>query len=165
MFRMDLAYKLIRACLACVFIYAGFTKLLDQKSFAVLIDAYGLVPESLIFPVALALPILELIAGIGLLFDAQGSLTVIAGLLLVFIAILVYGIWMGLDVDCGCFGPEDPEGDAFHGLRRSLLRDTFMMAGVIFLYAWRWHRNICPVNITFLIDPLLSKRRKEDAQR
>ena len=40
-----------------------------------------------------------------------------------FMAILGYGISMGLDVDCGCFGPEDPESKAFHGLRAALYRD------------------------------------------
>jgi hypothetical protein len=77
--------------------------------------------------------LLEVIAGIGLLFDIRGSLALITGLLVLFMVVLGYGIWMGLDVDCGCFGPEDPEAEAFHGLRLSLFRDLVMMAGV-FLY-------------------------------
>jgi hypothetical protein len=92
-----------------VFIYAGSTKLLEPKTFAVLIEAHGIVPESLLIPVAIALPALGVAAGIGLRFDINGSLSVIAGLLGLFIAMFGYGIWIGLDVDCGCFGPEDPE--------------------------------------------------------
>ena len=45
MSRLDWAYKLIRSCLACVFIYAGLTKLLNPLGLAVLIDSFGLVPE------------------------------------------------------------------------------------------------------------------------
>jgi hypothetical protein len=70
----------------------------------------------------------------------QGSLAAIAGLLMLFAAVLAYGIWMGLDVDCGCFGPDDPEAEAFHGLRLSLWRDLAMCAGVAFIYAWRRYR-------------------------
>jgi hypothetical protein len=57
-------------------------------------------------------------------------------------AVLSYGIWMGLDVDCGCFGPEDLEAKAFHGLKGSLLRDLVMLAGIAFIYGWRQYGAI-----------------------
>ncbi len=116
-------YKLTRWILGGVFIYAGSTKLMEPRIFTVLIEAYGFVPESLLMPVAIGLPFLEVIAGFGLLFDIRGSLAVITGLLVLFMVVLGYGIWMGLDVDCGCFAPEDLEAEAFHGLRLSLFRD------------------------------------------
>jgi len=143
----DWLYKFLRWGLAGVFIYAGSTKLLDPKTFAVLIEAYGIVPESLLMPISIALPILEVTAGIGLFFDIEGSLAVITGLLGLFIVILSYGIWVGLDVDCGCFGPQDSKAEAFHGLRQSLYRDIGMLTGVIFIYAWRRYRAIEPVRI------------------
>ena len=151
-------YKLTRWILGGVFIYAGSTKLLEPKIFAVLIEAYGLVPESLLMPIAVVLPALEVTAGIGLLFDIEGSLAVIAGLLVLFTAILGYGILMGLDVDCGCFGPEDPEAEAFHSLRLSLYRDLIMFAGVVFIYGWRKYRAIKPLKITLLIIKLRGKK-------
>ena len=156
-------YKLTCWLLGGVFIYAGSTKLLEPKTFAVLIEAYGIVPESLLIPVAIALPALEAAAGIGLLFDIKGSLAVIAGLLGLFIAMLGYGIWIGLDVDCGCFGPEDPEAEAFHSLKISLYRDLIMFAGVAFLYGWRKYGAIKPLKLTLLINKLYKKRRTEDA--
>ena len=163
---MDWIYRLCRWTLGVLFIYAGGTKLLDPVVFAVLIEAYGIVPEALLMPVAIVLPLLEVIVGIGLLLDIRGSLAVIAGMLLLFMAILAYGIWMGLDVDCGCFGPEDPEAEAFHGLRLALFRDLIMMAGVVFIYGWRRYRAIEPVGVrdsVTQVTQLLSKRRKEDA--
>lgn len=160
---MDWIYRLCRWTLGILFIYAGGAKLLDPVVFAVLIEAYGIVPQVLLMPAAIVLPLLEVIAGIGLLLDIRGSLAVIAGLLLLFMAILVYGIWMGLDVDCGCFGPEDPESEAFHGLRLSLYRDLFMMAGVIFIYGWRRNTAIRPAGVMTIVNQLLGKRRKENA--
>ncbi len=114
---VDWIYKLARWGLGIIFIYAGCVKLLEPRTFAVLIEAYGILPQVLLMPVAVVLPALEVAGGIGLLCEIEGSLAVIAGLLLLFIAILGYGIRMGLDVDCGCFGPDDPEAKAFHGLQ------------------------------------------------
>ena len=160
---MDWSYRLCRWTLGGVFIYAGGTKLVEPEIFAVLIEAYGIVPERLLMPVAIGLPLLEVIAGIGLLFDIRGSLALITGLLVLFIVVLGYGIWMGLDVDCGCFGPDDPEAEAFHGLRLSLYRDLSMMAGVFFIYGWRRYRAIRPVSVMVMVNQLFNKRRKEDA--
>ena len=141
---LRLLYPTLRWLLGAIFIYSGASKLLAPKTFAVLIDAYGLVPDGLLMPVALVLPAVELVAGAGLLADVRGSLGAIAGMLVLFVAILGYGIDMGLDVDCGCFGPEDPEAEAFHGLRAALYRDLVMLAAVGFLYAWRRWRDIRP---------------------
>ena len=149
--------------LGVIFIYAGSIKLLKPEIFAVLIDAYGIVPEGLLIPVAISLPLLEVIAGIGLLFDVRGSLALITGLLVLFMVVLGLGIWMGLDADCGCFSPEDPEAEAFRGLRLSLFRDLVMMAGVIFLYGYRRYRGIRPLSAMLIVNQIYGKRRKEDA--
>jgi len=159
----DWIYKISRLSLGGIFICAGSIKLLEPKIFAVLIEAYGIVPESLLMPVAIILPVLEIAAGIGLLFDIEGSLSVIAGLLVFFIAILSYGIWIGIDVDCGCFGPEDSESKAFHSLKASLYRDLIMLSGIVFMYIWRHYRAIKPVKITLIIKNTMEKRRTEDA--
>ncbi|MCB2145532.1 MAG: DoxX family membrane protein [Deltaproteobacteria bacterium] len=150
-------YRLLRWLLGGLFIYSGATKLLAPHLFAVLIDAYGIVPDGLLMPVAVILPALEVLAGVGLLFDIHGSLVVITGLLLLFVAILGYGIWMGLDVDCGCFGPEDPEAEAFHGLRPALYRDMVMLTAVVFLYGWRRYRRVQTRKISLLMDKWLTR--------
>ncbi len=136
---------------------------MDPRTFAVLIGAYGIAPEPLLLPIAVALPALEVAAGIGLLFDIRGSLEIIAGLLVLFIAILAYGIWMGLDVDCGCFGPNDPEAKAFHGLGASLYRDLAMLGAIILMYAWRRLAGVQTVKLTHLFQKRFRKRRTEDA--
>ncbi len=143
--------RVVRIVIASLFLWSGLTKIFDPRGFAVVIDAFGLIPETWVMAVAVGLPILELIAGIGLLCNVTGSLTLIAGLLAGFMALLAYGILLGLDVDCGCFGPEDPEAIAFHGLRTALYRDLFIMAGIVYLYGWRYHRSIKPVRWIHLI--------------
>ncbi|MBI5593201.1 MAG: DoxX family membrane protein [Deltaproteobacteria bacterium] len=139
-----LLYRGVRCFIAAVFLWSGISKLLDPVSFGVLIDAYGLIPKTWVMPAAILLSSLEVIAGAGLVLDIQGSLAIITGMVILFIAILSFGIHMGLDIDCGCFGPHDPEAKAFHGLRTALFRDFVLMAGVLYLYVWRFYRSIRP---------------------
>ena len=154
----------MRWILGVVFIYSGATKLIEPQHFAVLIDAYGLLPDALLMPVAVILPALEVVAGAGLLVDVRGSLGTVTALLLLFVLILSYGIHMGLDVDCGCFGPDDPEAEAFHGLKLALYRDMVMLAAIVLLYVWRHVGHISPTNITRLIKfKPTHKRRMDDA--
>ena len=145
-------YRLSRWILAVVFLYSGGTKLLDPQSFAVIIDAFGLVPETLIEPIAIGLPLLEITVALGLLFDIRGALAVTTALIVLFMAILVYAVYMGLDIDCGCFGPDDPEAKAFHGLRLALCRDAVIMIGIIFLYIWRVKKAVKPKNLKLMFN-------------
>ena len=134
-------YRLVRLTLAILFIWAGTIKIADLDAFAVIIRDFGLVPGWSVVPIAVVLPVVEVIAAIGLIFDFRGSLSVITGLLLLFMAILIYGIALGLDIDCGCFGPNDPEFRAYHGLRIALYRDLVMVTGIVFLYWWRFRNS------------------------
>lgn len=129
----------VRLLLAGLFIASGVLKLLDPPRFATLIAGFGLLPHPLILPAAIILPVAELAAGIGLVFCRRGCLAAIATMLILFMAVLAYGIHLGLDIDCGCFGPEDPE-QAYKGLKGALVRDAAMMAAVLFLY-WSHGRS------------------------
>lgn len=121
---------------------AGIVKLYDPWALAQTIDAIGILPRECIVPVSLILPVVEVLAAAGLIFDVRGSLSVVTGLILLFIGILAYAIWLELDIDCGCYGPGDPEIEAFVNLRRSLYRDLGMLAGAGYLYIWRVRRGI-----------------------
>lgn len=147
----DRVYHITRWGLAALFIFSGLTKLVEPVQFAVLIDAYGILPEVLVMPVALLLPAVEVAAGGGLIVNVRGSLTTITVLMVLFMVVLGYGIWMGLDVDCGCFGPEDPEARAFHGLRQAFYRDIVIMAVVAILYIWRYRRAERPVRLLHIL--------------
>jgi uncharacterized membrane protein YphA (DoxX/SURF4 family) len=131
-------YHVLRLGLACIFIYAGFIKLLDPRAFAHTIAQYDLIPEMLLPLVAVGLPALELLAGAGLIFEARGSLTIIALLLLIFLVILGFAIWQNLDIDCGCFTTD--ELAAQDGVITAFRRDLIMIGATLFLYWRRWSR-------------------------
>jgi rhodanese-related sulfurtransferase/uncharacterized membrane protein YphA (DoxX/SURF4 family) len=129
-------YRLIRICIGVIFVWAGLAKLADPKAFAAIISVYELVPDALLVPVAFGLPALELVAGLGLIFDVRGSLSVTFGLLVMFAFVLWFGILKDLDIDCGCFSAEElQEHDA---LRRALYRDLGMIGAALYLFGWRW---------------------------
>jgi uncharacterized membrane protein YphA (DoxX/SURF4 family) len=136
-------YHFLRLGLACIFIYAGFIKLLDPRTFAHAIAQYDLIPEMLLPLVAVGLPALELLAGVGLIFEVRGSLTIIAILLLIFLVILGYAVWHNLDIDCGCFTVEDLAGQ--EGIKTAFRRDLIMIGATLFLY---WRRRSCAPNVS-----------------
>ena len=127
-------YHALRLGLAGIFIYAGLIKLLDPRAFAHVIAQYDLFPEALLPLVAVGLPALELLAGVGLIFEVRGSLTLIAVFLLIFLVILGYAVWHNLDIDCGCFTAD--ELDAQHNVKTAFWRDLIMIGATLFLY-WR----------------------------
>jgi uncharacterized membrane protein YphA (DoxX/SURF4 family) len=129
----------LRLTLGLIFIYAGTAKLLDPKAFARIISRYELVPSVFLPATAIGLPALELLAGIGCIFAVRGSLSLTFSLLVFFVAILWYGILNDLNVDCGCFTAEELQNQA--GLWQAFYRDLVMMAGVLFLYGYRWIRT------------------------
>jgi hypothetical protein len=133
-------YLVARVLLALIFIYAGGVKLMDPRAFARTISGYNLVPSELLVPVAIGLPAIELLAGLGLIFNVRGCLKIISGLLVMFVVILGYGIINDLNVDCGCFSAEELQ--AKDSLRTALIRDIGMLMVVSYLFAWRWfHRR------------------------
>ena len=123
---------LIRFILGSVFLYAGITKIFDPKAFARVISQYDLVPENLLAPVAIGLPVLEVLAGVGLFFAVRGSLSVISGLLVMFVFVLWYGILRNLDIDCGCFSPQELKSQA--SLWHAFYRDIAMIAATGYLF-------------------------------
>lgn len=128
------SYHLPRVGVAGIFIYSGIVKLADVKGFANLISQYDLVPEPLLAPLAIGLPGLELLAGIGLLFEVPGALSAIFAMLIMFCTVLWYGILKDLDIDCGCFSTVELQGQ--DSLRQALYRDFVMIAlcGNLFLH-------------------------------
>jgi len=148
---LDGLYHIARWGVSGLFIFSGLSKLADPARFAEIITAYGLLPDMLVAIAAIALPVVEMLAGICLIGNVRGSLAIITLLMGLFMAVLGYGIWLGLDVDCGCFSPEDPEARAFHGLRQALYRDMVIMAVLIGMYAWRYRRTPRPVQLINLL--------------
>src|SRR4030042_5995052 len=131
--------RIIRFALGSVFIYAGFIKLLDPKTFAKVISQYDLIPEGLLAPVAVGLPLIEFLAGLGLILNIRGSLSVIFSMLILFVFVLWYGLLTGLSIDCGCFSPDEIAGH--NSLKKAFYRDLLMIGAVFFMYIHRLIRS------------------------
>lgn len=121
-----------------IFVYAAVPKLLDINSFSQTVDAYGLVPDVLVLAVAVLLPLLEIVIAIGLFMKKKRAVYSSLGLLFLFLAVLGYAIWMGFDIDCGCFGSDDPEYTAFNGLKVAFARDVLL---TMFLFYVVWFQR------------------------
>jgi len=120
----------VRLIIGGLFLYAGLGKIIAPLDFAASMYNYKLLPDELIGPVAVAIPWIETLAGICLLlgFNTKGGSLAIAGLLTMFIIILIISAVRGLDVDCGCFsGVERTVGFL------AIFEDLAMLAGALFI--------------------------------
>lgn len=127
-----------RWAIAAIFLIAAVPKLFDPLEFAAIIGAYGIVPDSLLLAAAVIIPCMEIVLAVGLIANRNWGCYGAGVLLLMFIVLLLYAIGAGLDIDCGCFGPEDPERKAFSSLRLALARDLVMM---VFLLISVWYQR------------------------
>ena len=89
-----------------LFIYAGAIKALDPTRFATDIDNYKILPWFIGVRLAFYLPWLEIFCGVALLVRRLylGGLSILAALMVIFIAATVTAKVRGLDITCGCFG-------------------------------------------------------------
>ncbi len=93
-----------RLFLGAMFMYASLDKINDPETFSGDIRAYQIVPFGLENSVAIILPWLELLIGIGLVIGVMvdGSALISMGLLVVFIIAISSAILRGYNIDCGC---------------------------------------------------------------
>jgi hypothetical protein len=125
---------LIRLFLGGFFLYAGAIKLWDVATFTQAVEQYRLVTGALAWAVALWIPWIECLAGIGLWVKPfrTGSLWILAGLLLVFEGILLTALARGLDISCGCLGSGGESG-----ILLAFIRNLVLMALVLGLMFMR----------------------------
>lgn len=96
-----------RAGLAVVLGWAGLAKATEPPALQELaVEAYRLLPDGLITPVGVGLPILEIVLAALLLagFATRFSGALSGLLMVVFIAGIASAWARGLKIDCGCFG-------------------------------------------------------------
>ena len=127
-----------RIALAAIFIVAAYAKLNPQapvpwsmgsmrvslSMFAMQVDSYQLLPPSLVSPAAHFLPPFELFLGLWLLSGIllRYAAAIPSLLLGVFFAVMVRSYFLGLEINCGCFGPGERLGPM------TLLRDGSLLA-------------------------------------
>src|SRR5262249_10725802 len=96
----------LRGALGVLFVWAGLAKLGDAQQLAPGIANCRMLPASLGAPAAVALPGVEIAAGLALVLGrwlrAAGLLA--AGLLAVFAVAVASALGRGINLECGCFG-------------------------------------------------------------
>lgn len=103
-----ISYHFCRLLLGGVFLWAGVVKALDVPAFAGQVAAYQLLPYAWNYALAATLPYIELLAGALLLVNARVKPAALLTALLnaLFVVVLFSVLARGLDIDCGCFGPD-----------------------------------------------------------
>jgi uncharacterized membrane protein YphA (DoxX/SURF4 family) len=96
-----------------LFVGACLHKIADPYSFAVDVATYDILPLALVNITAIALPWIELAAGLMLLAGvrARAAALLVVGMMAVFIAALLIALAHGLDMSCGCFASQGAEHD------------------------------------------------------
>jgi uncharacterized membrane protein YphA (DoxX/SURF4 family) len=102
---MKFLHHTLRLLLALVFLVSGSIKLVDMAKFAESVGDFGLVPDWFVLTTAWLVVLSELVIGTSLALNLRGSLVGVLVLLGLFLGVLIYGIVLGLDIQCGCFGP------------------------------------------------------------
>lgn len=135
----DYLTMVVRLALGITFIYASYYKIIDPGSFAKSIWYYHLVPGSLINILALVLPWVELICGLGLIIGVlyRGSLTITVAMTVVFIFALASALVRGINIECGCFKVARA---ADSSVWRSLLFDVVLLILLVQLMLSRSRR-------------------------
>jgi uncharacterized membrane protein YphA (DoxX/SURF4 family) len=128
--RQTLATLCLRLAIGGLFIYSGAVKLSDMALFSAMVEAYQILPLPLVNLFALAMPWLEVTAGLALVSNRLplGGPFVIGGLLAIFIAALSYTLLLGRKISCGCFGVDVPVTWTLVG------QDALLLLGCGFLF-------------------------------
>lgn len=144
-----------RVTLGLILVYAAYTKLrpavpgpfsldslrLSLSLFATQVDSYQLLPGWAVTFVARTLPFFEL--AIGLLLVSGGLLrsvsSVTSALLLGFFSVMLRSYALGLEINCGCFGPGETLGV------KTLIRDgSFLALSLAVTFGAFWIRRSHP---------------------
>ena len=104
--KLWLLWRVLDFLIGGLFIYAGVLKVLDPVGFANDIDNYKTLPWAFGVGLAFYLPWLEILCGLALILRRLyfGGLTILTGLLVVFIGASMAAKARGIDITCGCFG-------------------------------------------------------------
>jgi len=137
---MNRLHHMLRLSLALIFIYASFDKILHPADFAGIIRQYHILPPYLTNFVAIILPWLELLLGLFLLVSVwlNGVILLVNLLLAIFWGTLLFTLFRGLDIHCGCFSTT-PYPSA--SVLWSVIRDGFFMLMGIGLAWTQWRRK------------------------
>lgn len=109
LFTHRLTLFLFRLILGAVFIWASLDKIAHVGDFSRAIHNYKIVPIAIENIMAIALPWIELFAGLFLIigYKVKGAAALVSFLLAVFIVAIGAALVRNLDISCGCFDTKE----------------------------------------------------------
>lgn len=133
-------HRILGVVMGGIFLYAAGSKLVDPRPLVTIIWGYRILPAGPINLLAIYMPWLELLVGIGLLtgFKRRAAALVGAGLLVMFIAALGINAVRGVNVACGCFSASAQDVSNAWLL---VLRDLPMLAAALVLLLFPARRD------------------------
>lgn len=133
--------------LGSVFIAAAVVKILHPADFAKNVYNYQAIPDLYVNPVAVFVPWLELVVGVGLIFLPRyrlASAWMSLWLLLFFTILIIVTVLRGIDITCGCFSV-DPEAGKV-GWRKVAENFGFIVLALIAVAGCSRVRPATPMN-------------------
>lgn len=133
----------VRIFLGSIFAFAAIHKIANPSQFALILYGYDLFPEYTINFVALVIPWLELLTGIGLIvgFRPRASSLLLGILLFCFIIALSINLYRGHEFDCGCFSFGDVTN--IDAIRRLVARDVLYLSLSLLIFCYGGRRRFC----------------------
>ncbi len=124
----------VRVLIGALFVVAGATKVGHFNDLAAAIAGFRLIPATVIAPLAVLLPFLEI--GVGLYLIAglftRGAAILAGALLAIYSAAIASAVLRNIPANCGCFGPQDQaKADWPH------VFIDLSLAAVCLIVAWR----------------------------
>ncbi|GAB6904866.1 DoxX family protein [Desulfosarcina cetonica] len=121
----------IRIALGIVFLFSSSGKIIDPSAFAGILHNYQLLSQALIVPLAVVFPWIELFCGLALIAGRfeKGAALLVCLMMVVFIGVIGYNGYRGLNIACGCFSlsAREPSNIAVNILRNLALLAAAMM--------------------------------------
>ena len=132
---IEIVFRLI---LGVTFIYASIGKIVDPAQFSSAIHNFGVTPLYIENIIALYLPWLELIIGLGLILGIfyRASLNIIIVLLVLFTLLILQAYLLGKSIDCGCFVHEmtlEKKSEVRAHMLKRIVEDIILLAMAAFL--------------------------------
>ena len=122
-----------RLGLGVLFIYSALAKISDPYDFAFSVMRYRVLPDFTIGIFSLTMPMLELLAGLSMIFTKwlRESALLVTGMFAMFIVALVQALARGLEISCGCFGV--PSVGGREEILIALVRDLVLVVPAVWL--------------------------------
>lgn len=120
--------------IALMLLVAGIGKLRRRNDWEGALSAYRLLPDMLVGPVAVALPVIELVVAAGLVAGLVPAMLAGTALMLLFAAAMAINLLRGRrDLDCGCDPSAKPKPIGWMLVLRNLALAALLAAGLLTL--------------------------------